>query len=304
MRHWASWFLFIVTAILFIVLPVSLKAAEIYLNNGDKISGVINEESAETLILESEAMGVITINKKHISRIEDEQAVAQVSQPAEAPEFPWERELSIGYLKSTGNTKKSELTSAFSVHRKRDIDETTLKAEAYYSSSDRKMDAKKWSLLGRYALSFGFENKSFNFYRLEVDHDRFANIKYRITPSLGVGHWFSDKPEWKLMAEIGFGVEHTKFRDETKENTEPILTPRVYLEKLVFDDSKFTQDIIMYPSLKELGEVRLHGETSFVNPINDKLSLKLSWINDYDTEPASGKTRHDMRFTSSLLYKF
>lgn len=304
MRHRRFCFFQIAVAIVFIVLPMNLKAAEIYLYNGDKISGVVHAESVDSLLLDTEAMGTITIKKKHISRIEDEQAGVQVSQPKEVPAFPWEREVSLGYFKSTGNTRRSDSTAMISFHKKTLDNEILLKVDGYYADSDRSMEARKWFLLTRYAFSFGSENRYYNFYRFEADHDRFASIRYRLTPSIGVGYWFSDEPEWKLMFEVGVGVEHTEFYDGTKNNTEGVMIPRVFFEKEVFGHSTFAQDIILYSSFEDPREVRLRGDTSFTNPLNDTLSVKWQWINEYDTDSSKTSTAHDMRFISSLLYKF
>ncbi|RLC35405.1 MAG: hypothetical protein DRZ76_00285, partial [Candidatus Nealsonbacteria bacterium] len=160
----------------------------------------------------------------------------------------WQGAISLGYNKTSGNTNTSALSAGFFADRKSDKDEVNLKATLSYSSSDKKMDTQKWYTMSRYAYSF-WKKKWYNFYKLELDHDRFANIDYRILPSMGVGYWFSDSEDFKAMTEAAAGFEHTNYRDDTKDSNEILLIPKAYLEKKVFKNSRISQELILYPSL-------------------------------------------------------
>lgn len=215
----------------------------------------------------------------------------------------WEGEISAGYNRSDGNTETSELSTSLMLNRKREVDEFTVKGNVFYSSSDGKMDAKKWYSMSRYAFGF-FGNKLYLFAKMEADHDRFANINYRVMPSGGIGFWISDTEDFKAKVDVGIGLEHTDYRDVTGDTSELTLVPSAFLEKKIFGESKITENVTCYPSLEDSANYRLHSETSFVNPINDKLSLRLSFIEDYDSSPATGTKKNDIRFTSSLVYVF
>ena len=64
------------------------------------------------------------------------------------------------------------------------------------------------------------------------------------------------------------------------------------------------QDLTLYPSLGDTGEYRLHSETSLINPIDDRLSLRLSLIEDYNSNPAQDTKKNDMQIISALTYSF
>ncbi len=220
-------------------------------------------------------------------------------------EKTWEGSISAGYNVTRGNTEGDQLSGSFSLSRSRKhIDEITLKGDAFYSASNKETDAQKLQGRARYAFSFGEDKKWYNFYKVEADHDRFANIDYRLIPGVGAGYWFFDLPRTKMMAEIAIGLEHTDYRDETENSNEAILIPRAFFERGLFVNSKLTQDVTLYPSLMDVGEFRLHSETTFTNPITDKLSLNFSLINDYDSDPPDDTKSHDLRFISSLAYGF
>jgi len=285
---------------LFFVFQASVFAEEIHLKNGDRLSGEIIEQTYENISLKTDAIGTILIKRDLIDYIGSvkKETVTQVEEKL------WQREVSLGYNKSSGNTQNNQFSLKFGANRKVDhVNEFTLKGDVYYSSSNERMDAQRWYGMIRYALSF-WKSKWYNFYRIEGDHDRFADINYRVVPATGVGYWLSDQPDWRAMAEIGIGLEYVNFRSNTKNSNEAVLIPRAFFEKKLFANLKISQDIIIYPSLEATGEYRLHSETSLINPINDKLSLQLSLITDYNSVPPKDTKKRDVRLISALTYAF
>ncbi len=277
-------------------------ADEIYLKNGDRISGNINSETKKSVTIQTEAIGLISIDRAFVDNIVRSSGIKKA--PLESVEDKlWQNQIAVGYSQADGNTQSSQFSLMSKANRKTDHDEFTLRGDIYYSSSNKKMDSQKWYGMGRYAFSFR-ENKWYNFYKLEFDHDRFANIDYRITPSTGLGYWFSDRPDCKVAAEVGLGLEHTEFRDNTKDSDEAVLIPRAFFEKKLFGDSMVSQDLTLYPYLGDVGELRLHSETKLTDPITDKLSLSLSLIDDYDTSPAEDTKKNDIKLISALTCSF
>jgi len=276
--------------------------AEVYLKNGDRISGKVILEDERHIKIDNAMAGAVAIKKNGVREIVYDKKAGGSEVKEENPGL-WSRDISIGYDKSSGNTKNSNLTVRFYGNRKTEADEFTAKGDLFYSSADSKMNAQKWYGMLRYAYSF-WHRQWYNFYKFESDHDRFADIEYRLIPSTGVGYWFSDTPSWKAMAELGIGWEHTNFRGGFKDKDEAVLLPRAFLEKAIFDKSHINQDIILYPSLTDEGEYRLHSETAFTTPINKSLSLRLSFIDDYNSNPVRDIKRNDTRFISSLSCSF
>ncbi|MBU1086795.1 MAG: DUF481 domain-containing protein [Candidatus Omnitrophica bacterium] len=215
----------------------------------------------------------------------------------------WKRELSLGFSKATGNTQNSLLTGAVEADKKTESDEVTLKASTLYSSQNKKMDGQKHNASARYALNF-VDNPWYAFYKFSVEHDKFSNIDYRMLPIAGIGYWFSDTEDWKAMAEVGFGLEHINYTDSTKERTDAILVPRVFCEKTVFEKAKLSQDITAYPNLEESDDFRIVAETRFTNPLSDNMSLRFSFIDEFNANPTGEAKKNDTRTVLSLIYSF
>jgi len=282
-------------------------AGEVYLKNGDRITGKIIDESGASVTIESEAMGMISVNKGFIERVigdvPEEQAEV-VADAEEAEEAVWERKITAGYTISRGNTENQQLVANAIIRRTTDNDEFTLKGDLYYSAADKETEAEKWSGMGRYDWKFDPDKRWFNFYQLQAERDRFAEVNYRLIPGVGLGYWFFDREDMRFKAEVAVGLEHTDYRDGTEDTSEMVLIPKAYFERNLFVNSKLIQDVTLYPSLTDTGDYRLHSETTLENPLSDKLSVNFTLINDYNSDPPENARTNDTRFISSLSYSF
>ncbi|NQU73825.1 MAG: DUF481 domain-containing protein [Candidatus Omnitrophica bacterium] len=285
---------------IFMLSGSNLCADEVFFKNGDKVTGKIVRQDKQVVVIQSDAIGMISVKRDAVKEIiTEETKAAKVKE--ERPKL-WERKIQVGYNEARGNTENAQISMGMYANRKTDRNEFTVKADSFYSSADKKMDTQKWSGMIRYALSF-WEKNWYNFYKLENDHDRFANIDYRVIPSSGLGYWFSDTPHWKAMAEGAIGLEYTYFRDDTKDDG-AVFIGRVFLEKELFNKTKLSQDVSIYPSLSDAGDYRLHSETTLTNPISTNSSLRLSLIDDYNSKPSSDAKKNDIRMISSIVYAF
>jgi putative salt-induced outer membrane protein YdiY len=298
------------SAVLFLILAsVSwANAMEIYLNNGDKISGVVVREDDRTLVLKTMAADEVTISKAFIDRQKtypEEYATKTASAATSPADVEWKKHVSLGYTRSGGNTRKTQGILSANVNRKTKFNEATFKFDSLYSTgSNEKVDARKYYGLLRYANSFGRDLKWYNFYKLEGDQDRFSNIDYRVIPSVGRGYWFSDTEDWKLMTEAGVGYQYTNFVDNTKSKGEVILTPRLFLDKRLVAKLHLTEDLTVYPSLDNTQNYRLRSETALVNQISEHWSGKIQLIDNYNSNPQGTAKKNDYTFITALEYNF
>ena len=192
----------------------------------------------------------------------------------------------------------------FIANRKTDHDEFTLKGSGLYASTKRDPDTEKWYGMIRYAYNF-WEQKLYNFYKFESDHDKFSNVYVRLLPSAGIGYWFSKERAFKGLLELAVGYENTYFMDDSSAKTEIVLVPRFFAEARLFGDATLSQDLVFYPSLNYFGDYRLQSETSLKNPLSEKLFLRLSLIDNYNSNPEkTGTLKNDLQFLTTLGYKY
>ena len=221
-------------------------AAEVYLKNGDKITGDIVKQDDKKMSIKTDAMGLIMLKENFITRIEGvvDEPKKKVKEVAKKKEIIWKREASAGFNATRGNTNANEFLASFLINRNDvHVNEITLKGNAYYLEVDDEADAQKWYSMGRYAFSFGPRKHWYNFYRLEYDHDRFAEINYRLIPGTGVGYQFFNEPTLKILVELGLGWEHTNYGEEKDSTNDIIWLPRAFFEIELIKNIKLTTDI-------------------------------------------------------------
>jgi len=225
------------------------------------------------------------------------------TEPARAADpAVWKQEVSAGYSQKTGNTQNSQMNAAYQGIRTTPGSELTAKASTLYSSQKNKMDGQKHTGSLRYAPKLD-DTDWFGFGMFAAEHDRFAGVDYRLVPSIGTGYWFSNTETWKVSAELGLGYEYNNYSNGTdEENT--LLIPRAYAEKTVFDKACLSEELIMYSSLEDAAEYRLRSETKFTNPLSDTLSLRVSFIDEFNTGPIGDAKKNDTQFMVSLVYAF
>jgi putative salt-induced outer membrane protein YdiY len=307
---------FFITVALLQISAISSFADVIYLKNNDRLTCVIVYESDDEISVIAESVGKVTINKALIERVErqgqeivlDRQALpTTVPEKTQSPDNDvlWKREISAGFHRATGNTREDNFAGSLLIHRNhKHVDEWMIKGNMFYSSTKRKMDRQKWFLSGRYAYSFGRDKKWYNFYRLEADHDRFADIDYRFVPAGGFGYWFFDTDKTRLMAEVGAGIERTHFKSNAKDASDWVLIPRAWFEKKIFENITISQGISYYAAFEDFDHYRLRSETACDFLINSQLKLRFSVFDDYNSNPTKDTKKNDLRFMTSLAYSF
>lgn len=301
-------------------------ADEIFLQNGDRITGEVVEATDETVTLRTEGLGTVTIDRSFI-REELPAAEHEIPEPPADPapepepppapespasagaepevvaEKPWHGSVSGGINARKGNTSSESASGRFNLSRRQGPNELFLNGDTYFASSDHKMTAMK--MLGgvRYDRYFEPANRGwYGLIRFEADQDRFADINQRLIPGTGPGYAFFNTEDFKIKFETAAGFAQTNFRDTTANRFEALLIPRFFFESRIYGQSRFTQDVNVYSSLAEDGGYRIRSESTVEAPFFDRLKLRLSLIDDYNSNPSAGAEKNDIRLISSVAY--
>lgn len=270
------------------------EALEITLENGDKINAEIIEETDTTLKFSHKSLGIIEIDRSK----------AKLPLPKPVNPITWKRELAASYNRSQGNTESDAAAVEVSINRHTKHNEISAEANITTSSSNEKTDSQKWYTMGRYAFSFGERLKWYNFYKSELDHDKFAKIDYRLIPSTGIGYWYSDKAPFKAMSEIAIGIEHIEYNDNTDATTEGLLIPQSKIEWNIFGNNTLSQEIRFFLTADALDDYRAVSKTCLNCPVGSNTAIKLSYKYEYTSEPAGNAKKADKTLATSLAYSF
>lgn len=290
-------------------------AEEIFLQNGDRITGEVIVANDETLTIQTEAMGTVTVERAFVQEqiapaehtIPDPPADPSPPSSAEAPqakvEKPWHGNISGGINAREGNTSNQSASGRFSVDRRKGPDELFLNGDFYFASAQKKMTAMKMLAGTRYDHYFEENNRGwYGLGRFEADQDRYADINQRMTPAVGPGYAFFNGEDFKIKLELAGGFSQTNFRDSTANRFEGMLIPRFFFESRIYGRSRFIQDVNVYSSLADDGGYRVRSESTVEAPFLDRLKIRLSVIDDFNSNPSAGAEQNDIRILSSVAY--
>lgn len=217
---------------------------------------------------------------------------------AQETENPWEGNISLGYLASTGNTEtenfNGEVKAAYNligwVHNvflstvgSRDAGVTT--GERYQA---------------QYKLDKLFSTRGYVFGRLAFDKDRFSGIDHKASATFGVGRRLIDKQKHRLRGEVGAGTRREELLDRTT-NHEGILLINLGYRYLMSENAEFSQTVLF-----EQGAENDYTEsvTKVRANVVGALSVAVSYTVKHNTSPPDINEKTDTYTAISLEYKF
>lgn len=224
---------------------------------------------------------------------------------ADPASAPLKGSLFAGYNRSNGNTNKSAANMRLDAGKASGRHTLSLKSGLSYSANNDLMDGQKWDVLGRYLYDFVQEGEWFTFYQFLADHDRFADIHYRLTPSAGFGYHLARSKDWVCSVDAGFGVRFERHRiNPSADDVFPTAVGHTFMKKTVFSKAFLSEDFVVYPGLEAQVASTLRSETVFSNPVTDRLSTELRYIIDYNTAPSEGNKHSDIQLLGGINYTF
>ncbi len=281
-------------------------AETLKLKGGDILNVKVVSIGKESVIVEHPVLGRLIIPVDAIASLDFPQKKRSNSENRSerksVDSIKYDKNVKIGFDWNSGNSRNSSFSGQIFINRKTKTDEATCKFSIYYASNEGKMEDRKLYLLLRYAYSFGKNLKWYQFFKNEIEHNRFSGLKLRELPSVGWGWWLSDEFPLKAMIEFSIGEEINDYYFSNNDS-KLVGVIRTMLQKKIGQSSVLSQEVSWYPSFEE-SQYRLRVETEFKTMINESLGVSLNFIDEYNSLPAKGKKANDISFILALAYNF
>jgi putative salt-induced outer membrane protein YdiY len=212
----------------------------------------------------------------------------------------WEVTGAVGMTATSGNSDTFTLAAGLEAKREWEPWKLLIKLDTLYSKSDGDQNANEQTLTER--LERALNEKESIFQDLLLEHDEQEELDYRIQLTVGYRRRLVNEERFKLWGEAGGGVLHEEFRVDPE--TEGILQFGFDFEWKLTKQLTYTQRFVIYPSLSEGGEYRFRSESRFTTPIGERLDLRLSIIDDFDSDPVPGVEENDVKVALTVAIKF
>lgn len=220
----------------------------------------------------------------------------------------WKGRGEIGGFRSTGNSSNSGLSAGLNLKRE-GVDWThQLRASADYQRSAGVTSREKY--FAAYEPRYQIGEDLFTYGLAQFESDRFQGFDGRYALSAGVGYQALKRPGLNLAVKAGPALRHTDF---TSGENDTRLAGLLGLDFdwTVADGVKLTQDTNLVAETGGAATVIFDSRnttlalaTGLEARITGKLSTRLSYTVDYQSEPPAGKVGTDTLSRVTFVYGF
>lgn len=220
----------------------------------------------------------------------------------------WSGEGQIGGFQSSGNSDEIGITAALALEREGIDWEHRLRFSADYRRDDGVTTREQY--LARYEPRYTINDRLFAFGIAQYERDRRQGYSNRYSVSGGLGYRLIDSDSVELNVQAGPAYRVTEFFDGTS-NSRLAALVGLDFDWRISDTVKFTQSA---NSTVETGgeallivdgaNTSLTAVTGLEAAISDRLSTRLSWTIEYDSNPPVGAVSTDTLTRFTLIYGF
>ncbi|GIX47311.1 MAG: hypothetical protein KatS3mg131_1522 [Candidatus Tectimicrobiota bacterium] len=143
----------------------------------------------------------------------------------------------------------------------------------------------------------------FSFGVLSAEHDALQELALRTQQEAGLGYVLLHTPRTRLQAEVGFGLSQELFQAQAL-RLEPSGRFGLAWTQKLGTASELSASVVVRPELVDLGDYRLQGETTLAAPLSQRLTLRFSLLARFQSQPQPGVEASDLALQSSLAWAF
>jgi putative salt-induced outer membrane protein YdiY len=215
--------------------------------------------------------------------------------------YPWVSSITAGLSLTSGNSSSELATLKFLTDKKTPADEYGFGADGAYGSANGTQNNDNIHAFGQW--NHLFSERTFSYLRLEGLHDDIAAVRYRGTFTTGLGYYFIKEKETTLAGEIGPGV--VAERVGTNDNTFATLRLAERFEhKFTESHARIWQSFEILPQVDKVSDYLINAEIGAEAAVSKNLNLQVCLDDAFNSEPAAGSKRNDVKLVSGISYKF
>lgn len=217
------------------------------------------------------------------------------------PKPKWVSSASLGLTLTRGNSDTTLLTTKLLTDRKDSINELMFGADGAYGENDGSENAEILHGFGQW--NHLFTDKFYGYLRVEGLHDGIADIRYRAIIGPGAGYYLLKETNTSLAVEAGGSMVFERLGD-TDNSYETVRFAERFEHKFASHGARVWQKIEFMPQVDDFNNYIVNAEVGIEASIAKDLSLQTYLDESYDSQPAPGRDKNDIKLVSAIAYKF
>ena len=213
----------------------------------------------------------------------------------------WANTLTAGVTLTRGNSDSLQATAKLESNKKTPNNEYNLETDATYGSANGIANSELYHGIGQW--NHLFSPKWYGYLRGEGLHDGIAEVKYRFTLSAGVGYYLIKETNTSLALETGPGIVIERL-GEVDTTYATMRLAEKFERKFNHNSARIWENIEFLPQVDIPGDYLINSEIGLSSSIYKNLDLQIYLDDNFNSQPAAGLRRNDVKLVSGVTYKF
>lgn len=322
----------------------TLWADEVYLKNGDHLTGKIVSLTEGKLVLNTALSGQVTIDMKNIKTFSSEEPLevhlkdgTVLHQPLAAaepnefalkggaplqpqkvpladvtainpPKTKWTGNLSAALTLTNGNTKSSSITGSMSLGRRTKQDRTTIDgdiAKGHQTNRDTGVGVTTEDWWRlRGEYDYFFSKKLFGFGNGRYEKDAIAHLDRRVVVGAGGGYQWIENPQTAFSTNLGVASVSERYVNPSQSSNQLSLQAGYAFSQQLGKNVRFLHDLTVFPSFASISDYFLTSTTEVRASLTKNTFANFKIIFNHDATPAQNRGNNDVKYILGVGLNF
>ncbi len=216
------------------------------------------------------------------------------------PQYPWESSVSAGLTLTRGNSHSLLFTGDYLTAKKTPKNEYSLGLEAAYGRQDAQDTVNNSKAFGQW--NHLYSSRFYDYVRADALRDIVADLDYRASVGPGLGYYLIKNDKTTFAAEAGGGMEVEHLGGKYDSFGTMRLAER--FEHKFGERARLWENAEILPQVDQLDNYVVNFEIGIESAISKSFSLKTYLDDSYQSIPAAGRQKNDIKLVSGISYKF
>jgi putative salt-induced outer membrane protein len=289
-----------------------MSESELYVQtmDGQIFAGTVATDET-TLGVETELSGLITVPIAAVESIRSEERQNAYEAEIERLQNPglldfWSGVLDAGYSLVGGNASSATLSTSSRIERRTERDRISIYYTQLYSRNELSSGLTETTanaIRGGSRYDIDVAERLFTFAFADLEFDEFQDLDLRNVLGGGMGYHVIESENLSVDFFSGGSFNQEFFNNDiTRRSGELVFGGESDYD--LRDGTNWTQRLVFYPNLSEMGDYRLQYDTSVATELNDWLAWQISFSDRLLSNPPVGRVKNDTLFSTGLRFSF
>ncbi|WP_462320501.1 DUF481 domain-containing protein [Halochromatium sp.] len=284
--------------------------------NGDRLTGTILEDTQETILLQTDYLGIVRIDRRGVQAVDREPAqpellaeapiepdldqIPATVAEANTPDRQFSGRVNLALSDERGNNDKTEIDIDYQLEYRQGWHRFQSLGALEFDTNDSEKITDKWSTFNQYSRLF--PSRWFGAAWLSFEHDRFSDLRLRTVGGPSLGYLAFESEARNLSIEAGPTLLQEDFYGQPDQDFSGVSWLLRY-DQLVWQER-------LQPYHRQFGYIALDGKdkvlwqswTGIRMPLAGGLTASIEFEYDYDSNPAIRAKTTDTTLNLKLGY--